>query len=142
MKSVYFLIAAALLSGGKAFADEATCLSNVMYAEAKGASLEGTMIVGECMLTRAERQGKSICNTRGVKRHTPHPSLIEYYTALARQLLAHPSRKLSKGCDSWNAGTKPTHQGKVTRQSDGQVFYVMQAKRERVQWTSADTDDE
>lgn len=142
MKSVYFLLAAAAFSGAKAYAGEETCLSNIMYAEAKGASLEGTMIVGECMLTRAERQGRSICNTKGVKRHTPPVSLVEYYTALAKQLLAHPSRKLSKGCDSWNAGKKPAHVGKVTRHADGQVFYVMKADRERVKWTSADTDDE
>ena len=142
MKSIYLLLAVAAFSGSKAFANETTCLSNVMYAEAKGASLEGTMIVGECMLTRAGHQGRSICNTTGVKRHTPPVSLVEYYKALARQLLSHPSRNLSKGCDSWNAGKKPAHVGKVTRHADGQVFYVMQAKRERVKWTNADTDDE
>lgn len=117
-----FLIALLPVS---AMANQATCLANVMYAEGKGASLEGTMIVGECMLTRAERQGRSICNTTGVKRHTPPAELVGYYQALARQLLDHPSTRLSKGCDSWNAGTVPNHRGRVTRHADGQVFYTL-----------------
>lgn len=129
-KSIYLLIAAALFSGSKAYASEATCLSRVMYAEAKGASLEGTMIVGECTLTRAKNQGRSVCNTVGVKRATPPASMIDYYTVLAKRLLTHPSTELSRGCDSWNAGTKPNHDGKITRHADGQVFYVLRANHE------------
>lgn len=110
--------------------NEASSLARVLYAEAKGASLEGTLVVGECMLTRAENQGRSICNTVGVKRATPPKDLIQYYTALAKQLLKMDKRPLSHGCDSWNAGTKPRHPGKVTRQIDGQVFYVLKPIKE------------
>lgn len=121
MKKLFFI---ALLPVS-AMANQVTCLANVMYAEGKGASLEGTMIVGECMLTRAEHQGRSICNTTGVKRHTPPAELVGYYHALAKQLINNPSTRLSKGCDSWNAGTKPRHHGRVTRHADGQVFYLI-----------------
>lgn len=117
---------AALLSATAAHADsEALCLSRVMYAEAKGASLEGTMIVGECMVTRAKRQERPICKTTGVKRATPPTSLAPFYVALAGELLSHPSTGLSRGCDSWNRGTRPQLNGRVTRQADGQVFYVL-----------------
>lgn len=119
------LILAALLSATTAHANEALCLSRVMYAEARGASLEGTLIVGECMVTRAKHQARSICTTTGVKQATPPRALAGFYLTLAGELLAHPSTGLSRGCDSWNRGTRPHLGGRVTRQADGQVFYVL-----------------
>jgi hypothetical protein len=109
---------------------EATNLAKVMYAEAKGASLEGTLVVGECMLNRAENQNRSVCNTDGVKRATPPNTLFDYYVTLAKQLLKAERRPLSKGCDSWNAGVKPNHPGRITRHIDGQVFYVLKPMKE------------
>ena len=51
MKSIYFLIAAALLSGSKAFAsDDATCLARIMNAE----SFEGLVSIGQSAITRAK----------------------------------------------------------------------------------------
>ena len=114
----------ALTSCG-AHADEASCLSRVLYAESRGASIEGTMIVGECTLTRAARQSKSICAVSGVKRKTPPSSLAPYYAALSKTLVSNPTTRLSHGCDSWNRGTRPHLKGRVTRHADGQVFYVM-----------------
>ena len=108
-----------------AHADEAMCLSNILYAEARGASIEGTMIVGECTLTRAVKQSRSICAVTGVKRRSPPAALATYYNALSKTLIANPTTRLSKGCDSWNRGTIPHLNGKVTRHADGQVFYVM-----------------
>ena len=55
MKSIYFLIAAALLSGSKAFAsDDATCLARIMNAESRGESFEGLVSIGQSAITRAE----------------------------------------------------------------------------------------
>jgi hypothetical protein len=108
-----------------AHADEAVCLSKILYAEARGASLEGTMIVGECTLTRAVKQSRSICAVTGVKRRSPPAALTPYYASLSKTLIANPTTHLSKGCDSWNRGTRPHLKGKVTRHADGQVFYVM-----------------
>jgi hypothetical protein len=119
------ILAAALLATSTASANEAQCLSRVMYAEARGASLEGTMIVGECMITRAKKQERSLCKTTGVKQSTPPRALAGFYLALADALIANPSTALSHGCDSWNRGTRPHLNGRVTRQSDGQVFYVL-----------------
>jgi hypothetical protein len=108
-----------------AHADEAGCLSKILYAEARGAALEGTMIVGECTLTRAVKQSRSICAVTGVKRRSPPAALTLYYASLSKTLIANPTTRLSKGCDSWNRGTRPHLKGKVTRHADGQVFYVM-----------------
>lgn len=124
------LILLALLYSQASLGDEHSCLAKVLYAEAKGASLEGTLVVGECMLNRAENQGRSVCTTSGVERKTPPKNLFDYYKALAKQLLKSEKRSLAKGCDSWNAGTKPNHPGKVTRQIDGQVFYVLKPTAE------------
>lgn len=105
--------------------NEADCLSKVMYAEARGASIEGTMIVGECTLTRAAKQSRSICAITGVKRKSPPAALATYYASLSKTLIDNPTTRLSKGCDSWNRGTRPHLKGRVTRHADGQVFYVM-----------------
>lgn len=121
MKKLFLLI----LLTNSAHAEEASCLSKILYAESRGASLEGTMILGECAVTRAHKQSKSTCDITGVKRKPLPAGLRGYYDALSTVLLSNNHRQLSKGCDSWNRGTRPHLKGKITRISDGQVFYVM-----------------
>lgn len=131
MKSIHFLLAAALLSGGKAFAqDDATCLARIMNAESKGESFEGVIAAGQAAITRAEDQDANLCDVGGVHRSRPHKSMAAYYLALARELLTHPSTSISKGADSWNTGKKPAHPGKITRHIDGHVFYILSAAKE------------
>ena len=132
MKSIYFLIAAALISGSKAFAaDNATCLARIMNAESRGESFEGLVSIGQSAITRAEDTDSNLCDVPGVHRKRPSKSMAEYYLAVARELLAHPSTSVSNGANSWNAGSKPAHPGKVTRQIDNHVFYTIKPRGEK-----------
>lgn len=131
MRSIYFLVAAALLSGSKAFADDQRCLARILHAESRGESFEGLVSVGQAAITRAEDTDSNLCDVAGVHRSKPGKSMSQYYLALAKELLNHPSTSVSRGADSWNAGTKPAHPGKVTRQIDNHVFYIISAKGEK-----------
>lgn len=130
MRGLIFLSACALLSGSKAFADDATCLARILHAESRGESLEGMVATGQAAITRAEDQDTNLCDVSGVHRTRPVQSMAQYYLALARELLAHQSTAISKGADSWNTGNKPAHPGKVTRHIDNHTFYILKAKGE------------
>lgn len=117
--------AALLIASMSVQASEAACLSAIMYSEARGASIEGVMTLGECTVTRAKKQKRDICNVQGVTSRSPAPAVRGYYIALAKHLLRNPSTKLSGECDSWNAGKKPAMPGKITRHIDGQVFFAL-----------------
>ena len=131
MKGAAFLIAVAALSGGKAFANEATCLARILNAESRGESLEGLVATGQAAITRADDQDSTVCDVGGVHRTKPVQSMGQYYLALAKELLTHRSTSVSRGADSWNTGTKPAHPGKVTRHIDNHTFYIMSAKGEK-----------
>ena len=131
MRGAAFLIAVAALSGGKAFAGEASCLARILNAESRGESLEGLVATGQAAITRADDQDSNLCEVGGVHRSRPTQTMGQYYLALAKELLAHRSTSVSRGADSWNTGEKPAHPGKITRQIDHHVFYVMSAKGEK-----------
>lgn len=131
MKSIYFLLAVAALSGSKAFGSEITCLSRIIYAETAGHSLEHAVAIGQAAVTKAEDDDTDICSLRGVKRKQPPNSMLEYYKVLAKQLLEKPKTTVSKGADHWNKGAKPKLHGDIKRQFDNQVLYVLSAKSER-----------
>ena len=130
MKGLVFLTACALMSGGKAFADDATCLARILNAESRGESFEGLIATGQAAITRADDQDVNLCDVRGIHRTRPVQSMAQYYLALARELLTHRSTSISKGADSWNTGSKPAHAGTVTRHIDNHTFYILKAKGE------------
>lgn len=127
-KGLIFLLAVAGLSGSKAWGGEAECLRDIMAAE--GRSFHGVVTVGQSAIERAKRQQSTLCNVTGVERKHPIKDMAEYYLALAKHLIHHPSTSMSKGADHWNRGTKPQFKGDVKRQTDGQVFYVLAPVRE------------
>ena len=105
-------------------ADETHCLARIMYAEARGESIEGAIAVGQAAVNRG-----SPCKITGVKRKEPIKSLLEYYQALAKQII-NSKTDIVKGADSWNRGTKPAYRGNVTRQVGEHVFYILKAEAE------------
>lgn len=125
------LLLLSLLIASTVNANEATCLSKIMYAEARGESFESVISIGQSAVTRAENQDTNVCQITGVNRKQPSKSMYEYYMTIARQLLNKPSTSVSLGADSWERGTKPHIKGNITRQLDNQVFYVMQVKGEK-----------
>ena len=131
MRGLIFLTACVLLSGSKAFADDATCLARILHAESQGESFEGLIATGQSAITRADDQDANLCDVRGVHRTRPVKSMAQYYMALARELLAHRSTSISKGADSWNTGSKPAHAGTVTRHIDNHTFYILKVNGEK-----------
>ena len=131
MKSIYFLAAAALLSGGKALADDATCLARIMNAESRGENFEGIVSIGQAAITRADDTDSNLCDVPGVHRKRPSKSMAAYYLSVARELLTHPSTSVSQGATHWNTGSKPAHPGTVTRKIDNHVFYTIKPKGEK-----------
>lgn len=131
MRGAVFLIAVAALSADRAFANEPVCLARILHAESRGESLEGLVSVGQSAITRAEDQDTNLCDVAGVHKSKPGKTMAQYYLALAKELLAHPSTAVSRGADSWNTGDKPAHPGKVTRHIDNHTFYIMSAKGEK-----------
>ena len=56
-----------LLSTSIAQADEAVCLSKVLYSEAQGESIEGIIALGQATVSRSKRTHKSICKVQGAR---------------------------------------------------------------------------
>lgn len=129
-KGLIFLLAVAALSASKAHAGEAECLAQIMSAE--GRTFHGVVTVGQSAVQLAKRQRSSLCKVSGVARKQPIKGMAEYYMALAKHLIRHPSTSMSKGADHWNRGKKPQFAGDVTRQTDGQVFYILAPVKEDV----------
>lgn len=116
------LLLATLPAHAKPVEDEAKCLAQIMWSEARGESVEGVVAIGQATINRAN--GKSICSVSGVTRKKPIPAMQDYYRALAKQILS-TKNDIVKGADSWNTGKKPAYKGEVTRIIGGHVFYVM-----------------
>jgi hypothetical protein len=131
MKSVYFVVAAALLSGSKAFAGDVHCLSRIIHAETAGHSIEHAVAIGQAAISKAEDEDTNLCQLRGVKRKQPPREMLEYYKVLSKQLLDKPKTTVSKGADHWNQGEKPQYPGAIKRKFDNQVLYVLAAKGEK-----------
>lgn len=113
-----------LLTSSATRADETHCLARIMYSEARGESLEGVTAVGEAVINRGNP-----CTVKGVTRKEPPKTMLEYYKALARQIL-NGKTDIVRGADSWNRGTKPAYRGNVTRQVGDHVFYILKAETE------------
>lgn len=120
-------ILAALLLCATAMADEKACLAATMYAESRGKSIEHNVVIGQTTIQKAKRESTTICKLKGVHRKPPTAKIKPYYEHLAAKLLKEQSTHLSKGADHWNSGTKPAFPGKITRQVDNHVFYVLTA---------------
>jgi len=119
------LLLTLLLATSSAQADEAKCLSKILYSEGRGESIEGIVALSESTIARAKRSGKSICKVKGVTRKQPPVRLAHYWITLAKTVLNDKQAPITKGADSWNTGTKPHSKGKVQRVIGGHVFYVM-----------------
>lgn len=119
------LLLTLLLATGTAHADEAQCLSKILYSEGQGESIEGVIALAESTKARAKRSGKSICKVAGVTRKQPPVRLSHYWVTLARTVLADTRTPITKGADSWNTGRKPHSDGKITRHIGKHTFYVM-----------------
>lgn len=106
------------------------CLSRILYAESRGQSIEGVVSLGQSAVEKARKEHQTLCTLTGVTRKAPAKELAEYYALLAKQLITNPKTTISRGADHWNTGKKPALPGKVTRQIEGHVLYIMQAKAE------------
>ena len=133
-----FIAVLLLLSARVAQADESRCLASIMYAEARGESVEGAVAVGQAAMNKAEREDATLCGLRGVHKHQPPKTMLEYYLSLARQLLKNPSDSVVKGADHWDSG-KPHMPGKVTRVIGGHTFYTLQPEPESFKRTTNET---
>lgn len=107
-----------------AIANEADCLSRIMFAESKGESVEGAIAIGDAAKLRAIKTANPICKIKGVKKHVIPVPLRPHYKALARSVLASKQSTVGNA-DSWNVGNKPANPGKITRHIENHVFYVM-----------------
>ena len=118
------ILALALASFGVS-ANEASCLSEIIWSESRGESIEGAVAVGKAVVNRAKRMDKSICKIVGVTRKKPSKELAGYYYALSKYILSVNSNDIVSEADSWNKGRKSGHAGKITRHIGKHVFYVM-----------------
>lgn len=121
------LLLTLLLATGTVHADEATCLSKILYAEAESESIEGVIAVGEASIARSKKTHKSICKVKGVARKNPPKRLAHYWVTLAKSVLNDKQAPITKGADSWERG-KPSFKGEITRKIGAHTFYVMAGK--------------
>lgn len=124
------LATATISSTAQAKPTQTECLSRILYAESRGQSVEGVVSLGQSAVEKARKEHQTLCTLTGVNRKTPTKELAEYYALLAKQLITTPKTTVSRGADHWNTGKKPALPGKVTRQIEGHVLYIMQAKAE------------
>ncbi len=119
------LILTLLLAMPVAQADEAKCLSRILYSEGRGESIEGVIALAESTKARAKRSGKSICKVQGVTRKQPPVRLAHYWVTLARSVLNDRQAPITKGADSWNTGKRTAYKGDIKRRIGKHTFYVM-----------------
>lgn len=117
------------LSAGIAQADESRCLASILFAEARGESLEGVVAVGQAAINKAKRERTHLCGLKGVHKAQPSTQMFDYYQQLASGLLRNPSNSVVKGADHWDSG-KPHMPGKVTRVIGRHTFYTLQPEPE------------
>ncbi len=122
MKRLIPLIVATSVQAG-----ETECLRDILYAESRNQSVEAVAGLGQAAIVKAEKESKTLCQLKGVSRKLPPPEVRPYFEVIAKQLLKDHSTSITKGADHWNTGTKPQFPGKVTRQIENHVFYVMTA---------------
>ena len=106
-------------------ADEAKCLSKILYSEGRGESIEGVIALGEATKARAKRSKTAICKIKGVTRKQPPVRLEHYWITLADSILTDRKKPIIGKADSWNTGKKPAFKGDVTRRIGRHTFYVM-----------------
>ena len=119
------LLLTLMLATGTAQADEATCLSRILYSEGRGESILGVIALAESTIARAKRTHKTICKVKGVTRKNPPKRLAHYWVTLAKTVLADNGKPITKGADSWNTGKKPAYKGDITRHIGRHTFYTM-----------------
>lgn len=127
--SLLFLIA--VFSGMKVYAGDVDCLAAIMYGEARGQNFEGVIGLGQSAITRADNQGKTLCKETGVVKVNPPKPMDEYFKALAKHLIKHPSVSVSRGANAWNTGDKPRQPGQITRKIDDHTLYILSSNGEK-----------
>lgn len=110
-------------------ANEALCLADILYAEARGESIEGVAAVGQAAIKKAKIEHTTLCKLQGVTRLTPSAVMLEYFTSMASHLLTHPKESISKGASHWERGTKPHLPGTVRRHIGKHIFYELRGTR-------------
>ena len=89
-------------------ADEAACLAEIIYSEARGESAVGKMAVAEASINRAIRTGRDLCSIRGVTRRRVPTDYRPDYRAIARLVMA-TERTIVGVADSWDTGMNLGH---------------------------------
>lgn len=124
MRSMAILLSFLAFNSYAASSSETRCLARIIYAEARGESPQGALLVGQAAANRAESRNSSLCNVSGVARRSVPTDLLHVYHAIAKSAIDKP-RTAARGADSWNRGYRPAFRGQVTRREGAHVFYRM-----------------
>lgn len=108
--------------------NDITCISQVMYAEARGEPTEGTIAVGNTLVKRMKewRPRKTACQHAyaAYQQKAVPKNLQGYYRLLAQGLLSGAISDVTNGADSFDS-TRRKPKGKLTRRIGGHQFYIM-----------------
>jgi hypothetical protein len=129
MRRLTLLVAFAVAPAGQA--TETHCLRDILYAEARGESIEHVAGLGQAAIVKASHEKKSLCQLPGVNRRRPKPEEKPYFELIANHLLRNHTTSITRGADHWNTGVRPRLPGKVTRQLGNHVFYTLVAPAEK-----------
>lgn len=99
------------------------CLSQIMFAEARGESKNGVLAIAHASINRAIKTTGNTCTIKGVTRKAVPKDDRSYFNELAEFALFHKSNVAQ--ADSWNTGSRPMSKGKVVRKISAHVFYIM-----------------
>lgn len=121
----------ALLASSSTTANEVKCLAKILFAEARGGSLEHLAILGQAAVAKAAREHVTLCTLPGVKQVAPGELVRPYFETVAKELISHPKTTLSRGADHWDSHKKQIWPGKITRELEGHKFYILNAKPEK-----------
>lgn len=105
-------------------AGEKECLASILWAEARGESLQGVVAVGHAAKNRAVTQNRTICAITGVKRKSPAIANKNDFYAVAAHILANKST-IGKA-DSWDRALRPRTPGKIVARIGQHTFYEAQ----------------
>ena len=116
------LIIMMLLMPSLARASESyVCLSQIMWSEAQGESLQGVSSIGSAAINRAKRFKQTLCKLSGVTYKRVPVVIRPHFEAMARSSIANKS--IVGDADSWERSKTPN--GKITARIGQHTFYRM-----------------
>lgn len=108
-----------------------TCITGVIYQEARGVNAEEMTMVANTIVNQHSRTKEPVCKVtrKGYQSRPPAVKVRELYSYIAKGVLSGTLPDLTGGADHFNEGRKPRWPGEIKRVTEHFVFYRLNKNR-------------